>query len=92
MGDHNRANIMKNILILATIIFISAYSASGISIVLDKTISYKTTSICSIKLLLSKPDRPYKEFALIEGSAATDDYFTKAKKTSRSRFTKKGSC
>lgn len=67
---------MKYISALIMLIILSACSTSGTSIILDESIVYEPTDPADIKLILSPPQRVYTEFAIIDGSAATDDYFT----------------
>jgi hypothetical protein len=68
---------MKHILFIFSILILSACSTSGTSILLGEGKSYSPTSIDSIQFLDGAPDAPHEVFAMVEGTAATDDYFTK---------------
>ena len=51
-------------------------STSGTSILIGED-AYPGTEPGAIIFLLKAPDRAFKQIALVEGTAATDDYFTK---------------
>jgi hypothetical protein len=41
--------------------------------------SFPATDPLKIEILIEPPSRPYTAIAVVEGTAATDDYFTEAK-------------
>ncbi len=54
-------------------------STEGTSIILGDGQPLPATDPATVHLLLEPPPNPHKVLALVEGVAATDDYFTKAK-------------
>ena len=66
-------------LLLASVIGISACSTSGTSILIGEGGAQPATEPSSITLLVEPPQRRHAIIALVEGVAATDDYFTKAR-------------
>ena len=65
-----------NIILFIKIFLLIGCSTTGTTIMLDSENSYPPTSIEDIKLYLEPPNTPYKSIAMIDGMAATDDYFT----------------
>lgn len=55
---------------------IAGCSTTGTAIQIGEN-SYAPTD--KVSLLVAPPDRPHEIIALVEGTAATDDYFTKAR-------------
>jgi len=68
---------MKLFLTLAALTLLTACSTSGTSILLSEETTYSSTTSASIELLIEAPEREHQIFALVEGTAATDDYLTK---------------
>lgn len=66
---------MKNTLLIL-LAFLAACSTSGTSIPIGKTV-YPSVPPESVYLLLESPKEPHEIIAVVEGVAATDDYFTK---------------
>jgi len=66
-------------LLIASVIGISACSTSGTSILVGEGGARPATEPSSITLLIEPPQRGHAIIALVEGVAATDDYFTKAR-------------
>lgn len=69
---------MKLWIIIATVLF-AGCSTSGTSILIGEGGPYEPTSPETVTLLLAPPEKPHMIIALVEGVAATDDYFTKVK-------------
>ena len=65
--------------LLVSAIGLSACSTSGTSILVGEGGAQPPTDPNSITLLIEPPQRKHTIIALVEGVAATDDYFTKAK-------------
>lgn len=70
---------MKSITVLALVVSLTACSTSGTSIMVGEGGAFPATDPNSIILLIEPPQKKHKIIALVEGVAATDDYFTKAK-------------
>lgn len=70
---------MKNALIFMLVTLIAGCSTSGTSIKIGEDRHYAPTSPDSISLLLEAPQKKHQIIALVEGVAATDDYFTKTR-------------
>lgn len=70
---------MKGLWISILTAILVACSTSGTSIKIGDGGPYPPTDPISITLLLGPPERPHEVIAMVEGVAATDDYFTKAK-------------
>ena len=70
---------MKSALIVILATLIAGCSTSGTSIKIGEDGHYTPTSPDSISLLLEAPQKKHQIIALVEGVAATDDYFTKAR-------------
>lgn len=70
---------MKKVLALMLGTLIAGCSTSGTSILIGEGGARPSTDPSSISLLLDPPQRKHTVIALVEGVAATDDYFTKAK-------------
>jgi hypothetical protein len=67
---------MKSItLVLMILLSIVGCSTSGVAIPLG-TKSYPLTSADTVVILADSPNRPFVDVALVDGTAATDDYFT----------------
>lgn len=66
-------------LLFAMLIGITACSTSGTSVLIGEDGAFPPTDPKSIPLLLEPPQKKHTIIALVEGVAATDDYFTKAK-------------
>ena len=67
---------MKRIAFLFVSLFLLAgCSTSGVAIPLG-TKTYPPTSADSVVILAEPPTRPFTDVALVDGTAATDDYFT----------------
>ena len=66
---------MKYILFLLTTLLVTACSTTGVAIPLGDA-THAPTAIASIEILGAAPKRPYVDIALVDGIAATDDYFT----------------
>ena len=67
---------MRNIaFLLGSLAFVAGCSTSGVAIPLG-TKTYPPTSANSIAILAEPPSRPFTDVALVDGTAATDDYFT----------------
>lgn len=69
----------KSAWLLALAVGLSACSTSGTSILVGEGGVHPSTDPSSITLLIEPPQRKHTIIALVEGVAATDDYFTKAK-------------
>ena len=69
------------LLTLAILIIVTGVgcSTSGTSILLGDRTVYPATDPTTIQILIQPPAQPHIVFALVEGTAATDDYFTKKK-------------
>lgn len=65
--------------LLAAVISLVGCSTSGTSILIGEGGAYPSTDPNSITLLVQPPQRGHTIIALVEGVAATDDYFTKAR-------------
>lgn len=65
--------------LLVSVIGLSACSTSGTSILVGEGGAQPATDPSSITLLIEPPQRKHTIIALVEGVAATDDYFTKAR-------------
>mgnify|MGYP001371628580 CR=1 FL=1 len=63
------------VLMLATLA--AGCSTSGTSVLIGEGGTYAATDPASIRLLIQPPERAHEIIALVEGEAATDDYFTK---------------
>lgn len=70
---------MRGSLLLLFAAVLVACSTSGTSIKIGEGGNHPPTDPASIALLLSPPERPHEIIAIVEGVAATDDYFTKAR-------------
>jgi hypothetical protein len=70
---------MKKVLIIMLATLIAGCSTSGTSILIGEGGALPPTDPSSISLLLGPPQKKHTVVALVEGVAATDDYFTKAK-------------
>jgi len=70
---------MKNALILAFATLLGACSTAGTSIKIGEAGAFPPTDPNSIVLLIEPPQKKHRIIALVEGVAATDDYFTKAR-------------
>jgi len=67
---------MKRIaILLMALVLLVGCSTSGVAIPLG-TKTYPPTSADSIVILAEPPTRPFVDVALVDGTAATDDYFT----------------
>lgn len=68
-------------LILTAIIlpFSPGCSTAGSSIPLGTAANFSPTDPAKIEFLIEEPTRPHVKIALVEGTAATDDYFTAAR-------------
>lgn len=71
--------MLKAALLVATLIGVTACSTSGTSVLIGEGGALPPTDPSSISLLLAPPQKKHTVIALVEGVAATDDYFTKAK-------------
>ena len=69
----------KAALLLVTLAGLTACSTSGTSILVGEGGAHPSTNPNSISLLIEPPQKKHTVIALVEGVAATDDYFTKAK-------------
>lgn len=69
----------KIALLLLSAIGLCACSTSGTSILVGEGGARSPTDPNSITLLIEPPQKKHTIIALVEGVAATDDYFTKAK-------------
>lgn len=69
----------KAALLAATLVGVTACSTSGTSILIGEGGALPPTDPNSISLLIEPPQKKHTVIALVEGVAATDDYFTKAK-------------
>ncbi|MFK0087257.1 hypothetical protein ACIQUS_08175 [Pseudomonas sp. NPDC090755] len=69
----------KAALLLAILVGVTACSTSGTSILIGEGGALPPTDPGSVSLLLAPPQKKHTVIALVEGVAATDDYFTKAK-------------
>lgn len=65
--------------LLATLFVLAGCSTAGTSVRIGEGGPYPPTAPDSITLLLDPPERAHDIIALVEGTAATDDYLTKAK-------------
>lgn len=73
-------NILKTKAILAALLVgLTACSTSGTSVLIGEHGAFPPTDPNAIPLLLEPPQKKHTIIALVEGVAATDDYFTKAK-------------
>ncbi|WP_223473801.1 hypothetical protein [Pseudomonas sp. BF-B-27] len=70
---------MKTVLILTLASLITGCSTSGTSVLIGEGVALPPTDPRSVSLLLEPPQKKHTVIALVEGVAATDDYFTKAK-------------
>ncbi|VVP08648.1 hypothetical protein [Pseudomonas fluorescens] len=71
---------MKKVLIFLMLAnLITGCSTSGTSVLIGQGVALPPTDPGSISLLLEPPQKKHTVIALVEGVAATDDYFTKAK-------------
>jgi hypothetical protein len=68
---------IKMVAIAALAAFAAGCSTSGSSVLIGEGGSYPATDPASIRLLVQPPERKHEIIALVEGEAATDDYFTK---------------
>jgi hypothetical protein len=71
--------IMRKYFLLVFGLFLIGCSTSGTSVLIGEGGPYSATDPASIVLLLEPPPKSHKIIALVEGVAATDDYFTKQK-------------
>lgn len=62
-------------LLLATVFSMAGCSTSGVAIPIG-SVSYPATSPDSVMILAEKPSQSHVAIALVDGTAATDDYFT----------------
>lgn len=69
---------MKKYFQLVLVFLMVGCSTSGTSVLIGEG-SYAATDPGTIVLLLEPPQKSHKIIALVEGTAATDDYFTKQK-------------
>lgn len=69
---------MKLIWLALACLLVGGCSTSGVAIPLG-TATYAATSPDSVEILAQAPTRPYVDVALVDGTAATDDYFTQEK-------------
>ena len=71
----------KVLLILTAIIlpFLAGCSTAGSSIPLGSGVHFSPTDPAKIEFLIEEPTRSHVKIALVEGTAATDDYFTAAR-------------
>ena len=69
----------KSALLFALLVSVTACSTSGTSVLIGEGGAFPPTDPNSIPLLLEPPQKQHTIIALVEGVAATDDYFTKAK-------------
>lgn len=81
MESHSGIIMLKSkaALLLAMLVGATACSTSGTSILIGEGGALPPTDPSSISLLLTPPQKKHTVIALVEGVAATDDYFTKAK-------------
>lgn len=67
---------MKSISLFAWLLLLATgCSTSGVAIPLGAN-TYPPTSADSVVILAEPPNRPFTDVALVDGTAATDDYFT----------------
>ncbi|WP_454831446.1 hypothetical protein [Pseudoxanthomonas wuyuanensis] len=60
---------------LLLLVIVAGCSTSGVAIPLGNK-TYLPTSADSVVILAGPPARPFTDVALVDGTAATDDYFT----------------
>lgn len=70
---------MKSALIPASVLLLCACSTEGTSIRIGEAGPFPATDPNSVVLLVEPPQKKHQVIALVEGVAATDDYFTKAR-------------
>lgn len=70
---------MRSAALLLCSILVAGCSTSGTSIRIGDAPQAAPTAPESISLLIEPPKRKHEVIALVEGVAATDDYFTKSK-------------
>jgi len=66
---------MKAAFFLLAVLAVAGCSTSGVAIPIGSA-SYPPTAPDSVVILSEKPSRPHVDIALVDGTAATDDYFT----------------
>ncbi|MGW8466305.1 hypothetical protein [Pseudomonas sp. CLCA07] len=69
----------KVAVLMALLFSVTACSTSGTSVLIGEHGAFPPTDPTAIPLLLEPPQKQHTIIALVEGVAATDDYFTKAK-------------
>lgn len=76
-----RESIMLRALVVAALLAVATAgcSTSGTSILVGEGKAHAPTSPEAIRMLVEPPQRTHEVIALVEGEAATDDYFTKAR-------------
>ncbi|MNC10645.1 hypothetical protein D3C75_583110 [compost metagenome] len=69
----------KTAVLLALLFSVTACSTSGTSVLIGEHGVFPSTDPGAVTLLIAPPEKKHTIIALVEGVAATDDYFTKAK-------------
>lgn len=69
----------RRVFLAAVLVALTGCSTSGTSVLVGDGGPRAATEPASVALLVAPPQRPHEVIALVEGVAATDDYFTKAK-------------
>lgn len=66
---------MRAAIIALAVVLCGGCATEGMSILIGESHNYAPTNPESIAILLTAPDQPHEVIALVEGVAATDDYW-----------------